>query len=146
LYASGLINKQVAKACGVSERTFYRYKNVEEVMAVAIRGRKKATDRIVQSLYKKATGYDYAEVTMEPVIVNRQVDGKKEKVVEKEEQKITKVVIKHVQPDQGAIEFWLTNNDEKSWKKRIDVQSGGKDVEPCTFYLPHFNGSIQMPK
>ncbi len=146
LYASGLINKTVALGLGISERTLYRYKNVEEVMAVAVKGRKRFTERVVQSLGKKALGYDYAEVTMEPVLVLRQRDGEKEKVMMAEELKVTKTVIKHVPADQAAVEFWLTNNDPDNWKKKIDVESGGKKIEPRTYYLPHFGGAIQLPK
>jgi hypothetical protein len=146
LYTSGLITKTVAKALGVSDRTFRRYRHAEEVMSAIIRGRKKATEKIVQSEYKKAIGYDYAEVTMEPVIITRQRDGEKEKVMLSEELKVTKTIIKHVPADQNAIEFCLTNIDEKNWKKKFDVQSGGKPVEPLTVYLPHFNGAIQLPK
>ena len=146
LYASGLINRQVAEACGVSERTLHRYKHNEEVMAVVMRGKKKANDAIVQSLYKRATGYDYAEVTMEPVMALRQTNGVKEKVMLTEEQKVTKTVIKHIPADQSAIEFWLTNREPDDWKKKIDVESGGKRIEPRTYYLPHFNGVVQVPK
>jgi hypothetical protein len=146
LYASGLINRQVAEACGVSERTLHRYKHDEEVMAVVMRGKKKANERIIQSLFKRATGYEYAEVTMEPVLSIRQKDGVKEKVMMTSEQQVTKTVIKHVPADQGAIEFWLTNREPDEWKKKIDVESGGKKIEPRTYYLPHFNGVVQVPK
>jgi hypothetical protein len=146
LYASGLITKTVAKALGVSDRTFRRYRHAEEVMAAIVRGRKKATEKVIQSELKKALGYDYAEVTMEPVLIARQRDGEKEKALLSEELKVTKTIIKHVPADQNAIEFWLTNNDEDHWKKKFDVQSGGKPVEPLTVYLPHFNGAIQLPK
>lgn len=146
LYASGLINRQVAEACGVSERTLHRYKHDEEVMAVVMRGKKKANDRIIQSLFKRATGYDYAEVTMEPVMAIRQTDGVKEKVMLTEEQKVTKTVIKHIPADQSAIVFWLTNREPDDWKNKVDVESGGKKIEPRTYYLPVFNGAVQMPK
>jgi hypothetical protein len=146
LCASGLISKQVAEACGVSDRTFRRYKKNEEVMSAVMRGKKTASDAVVRSLFKRANGYEYAEVTMEPVLALRQVNGVKEKIYVAEQQ-ITKTVIKHVPADQGAIEFFLTNREPDDWKKKIDVESAGKRILPPVYVVPAFSGNVvRMPQ
>ena len=67
-------------------------------------GKEFADKNIEQSLYKRAMGYQYQEITQEP-----DKDG---------QLRVSKRVIKEVSPDVGAIAFWLKNRQPDKWKER----------------------------
>lgn len=140
LYAEGLIDRRVAAALGVSERTLNRYKLAPAVMTVVEAGRKEFKGKVVHALHRRATGYEYAEVTMEPVMAVRQVAGEKQKVMVSSELSVTKIVTKHMPADVSAAQFYLTNRDPDNWKQRVDLTSGGKTIEPASFAVPAFGG------
>jgi hypothetical protein len=138
LYASGLIERNVAAALGVSESTLARYKRHPAVMTVVQAGRKEHIGQLIHSTSKRARGYEYAEVTMEPVLATRQVDGEKQTVLLSKELAVTKIVTKHMPPDISAAEFLLTNLDPENFKRKVDVTSGGQQLVPASFVLPGF--------
>ncbi len=145
LYAAGLIDADVGFALGLSERTINRYKGNDRFKAVIKDGRNEANKKVIRSLYQKCLGYNYAEVTMEPVLATVQQAGVKKKVALSEQLRVTKSVIKHVPADQSSIEFFLTNRDPDEWKKKIDVK-GLEKIEPPVFIFPTASGVIQVPK
>jgi len=142
LYGAGLLDKQVAYACGVSERTLNRYKQNSKFKAVVQQGRKKALLAVENSLFRRACGYNFAEVTMEPVMVMRQVKGEKITQMLSEELHVTKTVVKQIAADPECLEFYLANRDPENWKRKVDVTSGGEKIEAPTFVVPAFDGNV----
>jgi hypothetical protein len=142
LYVAGLMDKQVAMACGVSDRTLRRYKQNEVFKSAVQHGKEKAVLSVENSLFKRACGYNFAEVTMEPVLVKRQVKGEQVTEMLVEEMRVTKTVVKQIAADPECIEFYLANRDPKNWKRKLDLTSGGEKIEPPTFVVPAFSGTV----
>lgn len=90
------------KRMGVDIRTLRSwrkdYPEFDEVLAI---GKEVTLARVEESLYQRATGYDYIEQTYELV------EG---------EMRLTKEVKKHVPPDVKAILHFLYNRDPQHWR------------------------------
>ena len=113
----GYTDKQLADFFGVNERTINRWKSDYPEFCQSIKKGKEFADiDVVESLYKRATGFDYEEVEL------KVVDGKTSK----------KIIKKKVAPDSTAIIFWLKNRQPKSWrdKQEIDHQSSDGSMSP----------------
>jgi len=101
----GLIDEDFAKVFGLDKATWTRWKKQDpEFMHLLKNGKEFADKNIEQSLYKRAMGYQYQEITQEP-----DKDG---------QLRVSKRVIKEVSPDVGAIAFWLKNRQPDKWKER----------------------------
>lgn len=128
----GLIDKQIAQILKINERTFHRYKKSTKFCQSIKKGKLKANLEVVKSLYKRAVGYIYDEVTKEPVIVVKQEKGEQKKYVMKEELIITKVVTKQVVPDTIAGIYWTKNRMkmkqgyEDDWRDRQEIEHSGE--------------------
>ena len=100
----GLIDEQFAKTLDIEKRTWDKWKKEDKEFSSLLKNGKEFADKDVEaSLWKRANGYQYQEVTRETV-GNVLV--------------ITKVVTKEVVPDVGAIAFWLKNRQPDKWKER----------------------------
>lgn len=109
----GLSDKEIAKNMGVSESTFYAWKNKFPAFAERVRMGKEVVDFIVENaLFKKATGYEAKEVK-EYV---KEVDGKITKHKE--------IFHKHIPPDTPAIIFFLKNRKPDYWSNNDAMLSG----------------------
>lgn len=104
LAAGGLTDTQVGIALGLSQRTINYYKKNKEFLAAYKKGRERADTKVVESLYKRALGYQYEELHTE---IKR--NGKKE-------EKIVKKVIKEIAPDVTACIFYLKNRQKDEWR------------------------------
>ena len=142
IFAAGLIDRQIAIVCGISERTLYRYEHNPKFKAVVQQGKKKAVEAIESSLFKRASGYNFAEITMEPMIAVHQEDGVKNKSIVSPELQITKTVIKHIPADPEMVEFYLANRAPEEWKRKLDLTSGGEKINVPTFVVPAFGGNV----
>lgn len=108
----GLTDLQIAHNLGISEDTFYTYKNKYTEFSEALKKGKEVIDfEVENALLKRALGYKYDEITKELV------DGV---MVE------TKRVTKEVQPDTTAQIFWLKNRKPKEWRDKKDVEMSGE--------------------
>ena len=122
----GLTNRQIAKNLGISERTLYKWRDKYPELAEALKKGKEVADREVENaLFKRATGYEYKEVTIE--YIETEVNGQKTPA------KKVKEVTKHVLPDVTAQIFWLCNRsrDTKKWQhvNRVEhVGEGGGNI------------------
>ena len=107
----GMIDKDMAKALGISEASFYKYleKNVEFLEALK-RGKAPVNEEVV-ALLKRALGYDYIEKTIEAVI-DEKGNAKGQKI---------KTTTKQAVPDVTAQIFWLKNRMPKEWRDKQDV-------------------------
>lgn len=109
---NGLTDLQIAHNLGISEDTFYKYKNKYTEFSEALKKGKEVIDfEVENALLKRALGYKYDEITKELV------DGN---MVE------TKRVTKEVQPDTTAQIFWLKNRKPKEWRDKKDVEMSGE--------------------
>lgn len=120
LAEDGYIDIQIAQALGISEATFYNYQaeHIEFLESIK-RGKAKTDKRVIESLLKRATGFEYEETTTE-----MEVDGKTESVT------AIKKTKKYVAPDTGAIAFWLKNRQPEHWRdvRQIEGNLGGSVI------------------
>lgn len=120
----GLTDREIAELLGVAERTLNYWKFTKEGLQEALAVGKEASDaRVVQSLYRRATGYSY---DAKEVFCSHGV--------------ITEVsVVKHVPPDTTAMIFWLKNRDKENWRDRHETTlEAGRSLEELIrlSYLP----------
>lgn len=106
----GLTDEQIAHNCGINPDTLYTWKKrFPEVAEVLKKGKEIADYEVENALYKRATGYDYTEVSAE-----KGPQGEK-----------IKKTVKHVPPDTGAIAIWLKNRRPDKWRdKPAEVSRG----------------------
>lgn len=112
---AGCIEQDMAAELGVHYSTFSQYKKrYPELEEAIIEGTRVANKAVESSLYRRALGYEYEEVTTE---VYEDDNGKKRKHVKK--------TTKRVVEDTKACELWLMNKDPENWRRRKDVNHTG---------------------
>ena len=111
----GLEDKELAKAMGISRDTLYTWKKEYSDISDAIaRGRAGAREQILNSLYKKATGFS---VMVKVPMRRRTLDGDdKIEIVEKEE---------YFPPDERAARLWLNADERRRLRDDKDDAPGG---------------------
>jgi hypothetical protein len=121
LAGDGYTDAQLAKRMGISTSTFYEWKNKYSEFSDAIkRGKNIIVEAVENSLYTSAIGYQYDEVTREPLL--NLLTGEP-LLDEKGNQRmyITKIVTKHAAPNQTAQIFILKNLKPEAWNDRKKV-------------------------
>jgi len=110
----GATDLEVAQALGVAVSTISLWKVQHPEFSEALTVTKEIADlNVVQSLYKRATGYSITEVDI------RVIEGQ---IVKTE-------ITKHYPPDPTAMIFWLKNRDKANWRDKHEVEhSGGVSV------------------
>lgn len=99
----GLTQADIAHNCGCSLSTLKDWTCRYPAIADALkRGREVADIRVENALYKRATGYDYEEITRE--------EGPKGVTV--------RMIRKHVPPSEVAAFFWLKNRKPEVWRDK----------------------------
>lgn len=115
---NGLTDIQIAHNLGISEDTFYTYKNKYTEFSEALKKGKEVIDfEVENALLKRALGYTFEKVTKESVFNKK--TGKYELIV-------TKTVTKEIQPDTTAQIFWLKNRKPKEWRDKKDFEMSGE--------------------
>ena len=118
----GLTDEQIAQKMGISRSTLADWKNRFPDISDTLKKSKEVADaKVEDSLYRRAVGYRYDEVTYERVKNAR--TGEFEKVE-------TKRVSKEAIPDVGAQIFWLKNRRPDKWKDRIDASVSMEEQKP----------------
>jgi DNA-binding XRE family transcriptional regulator len=107
LAAFGLTDVQLAQVFGISEKTLNSYKKDERFLQSLKKGKEISDNRVVRSLFERATGYEHPEVDI------RVVDHA---IVQTE-------LIKHYPPDPTSMIFWLKNRNPEQWKDRVEIQT-----------------------
>jgi hypothetical protein len=124
----GLILDDIANNLNIAKSTLCEYQNQYTELSDSLKRGKDEVDIIVEnSLFKRALGYDFEEITQEPLF--NAVTG--EPILDSNgEQKIavTKIVRKQVVPDTTAQIFWLKNRKSKEWRDRHEVEHSGNMV------------------
>jgi len=105
LARQGMTDEQMAEEIGIGRATFYKWKKRYTSFRDSCEGGKKEPNEIVkESLFARATGFDYYEEKI--------VDGPKGRQVEK--------IKKHALPDATSMIFWLKNRDKENWRDRYE--------------------------
>lgn len=142
----GMKQKEIAEFLGVGESTFRRIKQqnvaVRAVFKQTAQQKKKIEEEQVQkveeSLFKRATGYNYKEKT--PVKVKREYMDEEGNKLTKEEVEVVEIE-KHSPADVNAAKFFLLNKARKVWsndpnKLEIDKENlklKKKEIESKVF-------------
>lgn len=129
LMLKGFTIDELAQTIEVSRDTIYNWMKNKEFLDAIKKGREVADKRVEDSLYKRAVGYSYEEVTYEKSKTGglgiKLADGEVKEIMATDCYK-TKIVVKEVVPDVGACAFWLKNRDSETWKDRKDFHHSGE--------------------
>jgi hypothetical protein len=113
----GLSNDQIAHNIGITAKTLCEWQNRFSEFRNAIKKGKEVVDREVENaMLKRALGYEYDEVTQEPVT---------DKDTGITEMRVTKRVTKQIVPDVTAQIFWLKNRKPEEFRDKRDVELSG---------------------
>lgn len=120
----GLINEQIAHNIGIRRETLSEWAKKHPNIGNALKRGKEVPDiEVENSLYKRAVGYNYVEVTKERKL--NPDTGKYELIV-------TKEVTKQVIPDTTAMIYWLKNRKPKQWRDKpideLDINDIAKNI------------------
>jgi len=118
LCALGATDAQLADFFEVAISTIALWKVQHAEFSDAIKVPKaEADERVEQSLYRRAMGYEHDEVDI------RVVGGE---IVETP-------IRRYYPPDTAALIFWLKNRKKDEWRDKIDHEHAGKNGEPIQF-------------
>ena len=113
----GLSDKQIAHNIGITQTTLYEWQKRFPELSETLKKGKEVVDREVENaLLKRAMGYEYTEVTQEPVT---------DKDTGVTEMRVTKRVTKQIVPDVTAQIFWLKNRKPEEFRDKRDVELSG---------------------
>lgn len=113
LFAAGATDQELADSLGVDVTTIYRWRHKYPEFCQSAEVKAKADERVVRSLYARATGYEHDDVDI------RLVEG----------QIVKTVTRKHYPPDTSAAFIWLKNR--AGWSDRQEITGAdGKDLIP----------------
>jgi len=116
----GLTQEQIAERLKISSRTLARWMADDEEFCQAVkRGSVIADEKVVRSLYQRATGYEHKAVKI------FMPSGAKQPVYAE--------FIEHVPPDVTAQIYWTKNRDRAKWGDRTQHEVTGKDGSPIEF-------------
>ena len=108
LVSYGLTVDEIADFLGIARTTFYRYRDKYSWLEDTFqRGALTCSVKVVDSLYKRAVGYEIEEVE------TQEYENKKGEINVR-----TRRSTKHFPPDVGAAIFWLKNRRKEDWKDR----------------------------
>ena len=102
----GLTDKQIADVLNICKATLNNYKQNPKFLDSLKRGKAKADNYVIGSLFHRAIGYSHPEV---------QLFCYRGKVIQ------TKIM-KHYPPDTIAAIFWLKNRKPDQWRDKQEVE------------------------
>lgn len=112
LSALGATDIEIADFFEVDVRTVYRWKHDHEEFCQALNvGKAKADERVINSLYQKAVGYEQEAVKI------FMPGGATEPVYAPYREKIA--------PDTTAAIFWLKNRQPEQWREKVEQHHTG---------------------
>lgn len=122
----GLSNEQIAHNMGITFQTLYKWQDKYSELREALKKGKEVVDREVENaLLKRAMGYEYDEVTQEPV---------EDKETGEVQMRVTKRVTKQIVPDVTAQIFWLKNRKPEEFRDKRDVGFSGHVELPVVLH------------
>lgn len=121
---SGHTEASVAERFGVGVSTWQRYKSKYPEFREQIRkAGMNATALVVNSIFKRANGYEYEEIHTEITDNGRQNQRQQSSGNQK---RVIKKVTKQVPPDTAAAIFIVTNRDPEHWKNQQNIKHSGE--------------------
>jgi len=115
----GATDRECADFFKVAESTLYLWKHQHEDFSEALKvGKDVADERVVQSLYRKATGYSF--------------DAVKIFMPSGAEEPVYAEYAEHVPPSDTAIIFWLKNRRGDEWREKSEVAVTGDLADMIT--------------
>lgn len=135
----GLTDKNISEKIGISESTFYDWKNKYSEISEALKKNKAIADiEVENALHKKAVGFK--ETVKRPIKVKRieYVGGKKEKEYEEVIQAEEEIF---VPPDTTAQIFWLKNRKPAEWRDKRDEEERREEGVTIVNDIPRADGS-----
>jgi len=117
LAEQGLINMEIAKGLGISSTVFYEWMKEYPTFTESIkRGKSLSDQKVVESLYKRATGFTFTET--------KQVDDGHSVRIE--------TVIKCIPPDTTAAIYWTKNRMKEEWRDKQEQEISGPNGDPIS--------------
>lgn len=117
----GCTDQQICELLGISQNTFYRYKNEKSELSEALKVTKEMADLEIENcLFQRAKGYEYEEETIEGIV------GKDGETIKK----TRKIVKKIMAPDTTAQIFWLKNRQPEKWRDKHEIEHSTANDEP----------------
>ena len=127
LAEEGLAEEEIATRSGLRLATFRRWKREHtEFFAALELGRSGSDYAVVESIYKRATGYS---VKLNKTVKLKRVDYDPEtgKKIREYEELATGVDENYVPGDLKAETFWLKNRQPERWQDRSEKESDGEE-------------------
>ncbi|MDO4671226.1 MAG: helix-turn-helix domain-containing protein, partial [Aerococcus sp.] len=118
----GMIDKEIASKCGVTEQTLNNWKKKFPQLFEALKRGKEVVDRQVENaLLRNALGFEYEE---EKTYIDLLDDGT--------ERRRTEIIKKQALPNTTAQIFWLKNRKPAEWRDayKYDVAAEVKKENP----------------
>jgi hypothetical protein len=118
----GATDQELAIALQVSITTISLWARTHKEFLKAIKPAKRtADDRVEQSLYRRANGYEFDSEDLIPydhitTVTRTGADGKPEEVTIREKRVLHEPTVKKVPPDTTAAIFWLKNRRKDRWR------------------------------
>ena len=130
-------DKDLGRMFDVSEKTINVWKKRHPKFGLALKdGKDKADSKVAKSLFKRAVGYEYDEVTFERVDnkVNLEVGVKNGEVCDMKTSDTYKkrIVTKKMPADVKAAIHWLNNRQAKHWREKKEVDHSSEIVIKLT--------------
>lgn len=117
----GAKDSQIADYLEIAESTLNLWKQEHpKFMESLKRGKLKADSKVAASLYKRANGFSYEEVTHENTMITKITDSGE---MTQEPGTLVKRVKKLVIPDTTAQIFWLKNRQPSEWRDKQEIES-----------------------
>lgn len=134
LARDGKTHEEIAEALGIAESTFHEWLKKYPELSEAIKNNKDVSDnRVVDSLYKRAIGYDYEKTEIEVHVIGEKEFKKK------------KVIQMHVPGEPTAMIFWLVNRQPDKWKRNpqfIDFEKAKGEINALFDQMKSTEGNV----
>lgn len=135
LVLQGFTDAQLCEFFNITEQSLANYKNRHPKFFESLKDWKLEADiKVEKSLYQRAVGYKYDEVTYEkakPGLGIRLSNDEIQEIKAVESTKV-KVVVKEVMPDVTAQIFWLKNRQPDKWRDVQERRLANPDGSPLT--------------
>ena len=131
LCAAGLTDAQLAEVFGVHVDTVGQWKRDVRFYR-ALKSKGIADKQVEASLWKRAIGYEYSEVTTEHRRIFEDILNEAGEIIDKKESShlvVTKIVTKKQPADILACIFWLKNRQPDKWRDKTEHDIKSESVE-----------------
>jgi len=119
LVSRNMTNVEIIDEMGISDKTFYTWRNEHEEFSHAYdAGKEELINQVERSLYHKAIGYE---------------NKKAVKIFQFQGEEVIVPYTEIIHPDVVAQKFILSNRRPKEWSEKQALELAGKDGQPPVF-------------